>query len=77
MEDKSEPPALDAVKQMQQQLAEQMQQMQDMFLKKFKKLKQKNKILFTQSQQAIRQEPSEGPMLALTHDTTPLEVTTT
>lgn len=44
-----ERPALDAVKEMQRQLAEQMQQMQDMFINKFKKLKQKNKILFTQT----------------------------
>jgi hypothetical protein len=34
---------------MQQQLADQMQQMQDMFMKKFKKLKQKNEILFKQT----------------------------
>jgi hypothetical protein len=53
---------------MQQQLADQMQNMQDMFMKKFKKLKQKNKILFTQSQQAIRPESQEPPLLAITQD---------
>ena len=38
--------AFDQVKEMQMQLATQMQEMQDMFLSKFKKLKQNNKILF-------------------------------
>ena len=35
-----------AMKDMQEMLAQQMQSMQDMFLTKFKKLKQKNKELF-------------------------------
>ena len=34
---------------MQDQLAQQMQEMQDMFLSKFKKLKQKNKVLFNKA----------------------------
>ena len=41
--------AFDQVKEMQMQLANQMQAMQDMFLTKFKKLKQKNKILFNKA----------------------------
>ena len=42
-----------------------MSQMQDMFMKKFKKLKQKNEILFKQTQD--RPDKAETPMLALTH----------
>ena len=34
---------------MQEQLASEMQQMQDMFLSKFKRLKQKNKVLFNKA----------------------------
>lgn len=37
------------MKGMQEALSTQMQQMQDMFLTKFKKLKQKNKVLFNKA----------------------------
>jgi hypothetical protein len=43
-----------------------MQQMQDMFMSKFKKLKQKNKILFEQTQQSTK--TPETHMLAITID---------
>ena len=47
--------AFDQVKEMQMQLANQMQAMQDMFLTKFKKLKQKNKILFNKAMESHMQ----------------------
>jgi|688.fasta_scaffold263475_2 hypothetical protein len=47
-----------------------MQMMQEMFLSKFKKLKQKNKILFKKaiSSHIGNNEPAETPILAITHD---------
>lgn len=44
--------------------------MQEMFLSKFKKLKQKNKILFNKAitSHIGNPEQAETPMLALTHD---------
>ena len=52
--------AFDQVKEMQMQLANQMQAMQDMFLTKFKKLKQKNKILFNKAVENHMQKEQES-----------------
>ena len=52
--------AFDQVKEMQMQLANQMQAMQDMFLTKFKKLKQKNKILFNKAVENHMQKDQES-----------------
>lgn len=46
---------------MQEQLASEMQQMQDMFLSKFKKLKQKNKVLFNKAMRNQDQAAGSSP----------------